>query len=159
MGKPLAITASLVDVRNMLDYDQNTGAIRTTSGHPNSGDGLRRKDIRVNGKSIRARRVAWALYYGEWPTKEIDHINGDPTDHRICNLREATRSQNCANRRVFKNNEIGLKGVSKNGNGYMARIRKNGTLIHIGTYHTPEQAHEAYARAAVDAHENFARVQ
>lgn len=34
---------------------------------------------------------------------EVDHINHDKLDNRRANLRIVTRSQNCANRRLFKN--------------------------------------------------------
>ena len=42
-------------------------------------------------------RVAWAMHYGKWLDDMIDHINGDPGDNRILNLREAKQWQNKAN--------------------------------------------------------------
>ncbi len=46
--------------------------------------------------------------------KEIDHINRDGLDNRRENLRVVSRSQNLRNRRAFKNNKSGYKGVSFN---------------------------------------------
>lgn len=51
------------------------------------------------GKTYRAHRVAWAIFYGDWPAPglDLDHANGVKTDNRIANLRLATRSQNRRN--------------------------------------------------------------
>src|ERR1039458_5689462 len=62
---------------------------------------------------------------GAWPTKEIDHVNGDPGDDRLINLREATHAQNQANRR--KGLHSVQKGVkrSRSGNRWEARLIVN----------------------------------
>lgn len=49
-------------------------------------------------KTYSAHRVIWALVTGSWPSKEIDHINGDRGDNRWANLREATKRENGLNR-------------------------------------------------------------
>lgn len=46
-----------------------------------------------------AHRVAWFLYYDEWPDLEIDHIDNDKTNNRIENLRDVEHSVNLRNRR------------------------------------------------------------
>ena len=51
----------------------------------------------VDGQMVLAHRAAWAMHYGRWPTGLIDHINGDPADNRISNLRECNNAQNLAN--------------------------------------------------------------
>ena len=53
----------------------------------------------IFGTLYRAHRVAWAIHFAEWPASEIDHRDGDRANNKIANLREATRSENLANRR------------------------------------------------------------
>ena len=52
---------------------------------------------RILGKTYYAHRVAWLLHYGKWPEHNIDHINGNPTDNRICNLRDVPQVKNTRN--------------------------------------------------------------
>lgn len=94
--------------------------------------------------------MAWLYVYGEWPDFEIDHINGDAHDNRICNLRRATHQQNMANSKVRAHNASGLKGVQRHtlSRKWRARIQVSGRTIHIGLFDTKEEAHEAYMRAA-----------
>src|SRR5690625_141302 len=47
----------------------------------------------VKNINMSAHRVAWAIYYGEWPEESIDFINNVKKDVRIANLRSATNSQ------------------------------------------------------------------
>ena len=53
---------------------------------------------------------------------EVDHINGNSLDNRRCNLRIVTRSENMANRAIFRNNTSGYKGVFRIGDKYKFRI-------------------------------------
>jgi hypothetical protein len=63
------------------------------------------------GQEIGVHRIAWALHYNNYPTLQIDHINGDPVDNRICNLRLATQSQNSQNSKLRKDSSTGAKNV------------------------------------------------
>lgn len=51
----------------------------------------------ILGKKYRAHRIIWLLHYRKWPSAVIDHINGDPSDNRICNLRDVTQAENIRN--------------------------------------------------------------
>lgn len=62
---------------------------------------------KIDGKKILIHRYIMKAKLGEF----IDHINGDPSDNRLCNLRKATLSQNQFNRKMAKNNRSGVKGV------------------------------------------------
>lgn len=109
--------------------------------------------IRLDGVLVLAHRLAWRLYWGAWPVEFIDHINCERDDNRICNLREATRSQNCRNRRVAPG-RIVPKGVTAHRKRYRARIGH----VDIGSFDTAEEAHAAYAEAARLAYGEFARL-
>lgn len=99
-------------------------------------------------------RIIWAMHYGVWPTKFLDHINGDPTDNRIENLREVTNQENCKNARIGKNNTSGRVGVSYYGhNGWSkwhAYIRGNGKLISLGYFEDFDAAVAAREAAEIE---------
>lgn len=63
------------------------------------------------GVNVRAHRAAWALYYGQWPSDHVDHINGDRSDNRISNLTLVTNFENHRNTGKSKNNTTGANGV------------------------------------------------
>lgn len=90
---------------------------------------------------------------------EVDHIDGDGLNCRRSNLRTATRTQNICNRRIFKNNLSGFKGVSQHSRyRWRAQIQIGGKSIPLGKFNSPEEAHAAYCEAAVKFHGDFARV-
>lgn len=105
---------------------------------------------------LQIHRIIWAMHTGAWPAAEIDHINGDKADNRICNLREASRSQNVANQGPLPRNKVGLKGVCPHGERYRAQIKTQGEVLYLGMFDTPESAHEAYCTAARKYHGEFA---
>ncbi len=112
-------------------------------------------------RRYRSHRVCWALVHGEWPVAIIDHVNGDPADNRLANLRLATNSENTANQKLRSNNLCGLKGVSFDPRRgvWRARVQQDRKQIWLGQYPTAEEAHSAYANAAKALHGEFARLQ
>ncbi len=115
--------------------------------------------IRVDGKLYLAHRLAWLYIYGEWPRCGLDHKNMIRTDNRIDNLREATSSQNKANKRKSLYNTSGYKGVSWSSarQQWFAQIKISGRTKFLGYFDDPQEAHEVYCRAAVAAFGEFAR--
>lgn len=67
--------------------------------------------LKVKGKQFKAHRVAWLLNYGDFPTKEIDHINRIRTDNRIENLRESDRKEQHRNMTRHPNKDTGVIGI------------------------------------------------
>lgn len=67
--------------------------------------------IRVDRKLLLYHRVVWAMSYGAWPDSDIDHIDMNPANNRLANLRVATDSENMRNRRAQINNTSGVKGL------------------------------------------------
>ncbi|MDB6454707.1 HNH endonuclease [Falsirhodobacter sp. 20TX0035] len=124
-----------------------------------SVDNLGYRQGTVQYVKLRAHRVAWAMHFGVWPTGVIDHINGDETDNRICNLRQASTSENGMNRGAQINSTSGVKGVcfDKNRGKWMASICRGSKRTNLGRFETMEAAQAAYNRAAAALHGDFAR--
>lgn len=87
----------------------------------------------------------------------VDHINQNTLDNRRSNLRICTRSENTRNRKTPSTNKSGLKGAQRQGNRWLAAIRVDGQRLLLGRFSTPEEAHEAYCKAAVMHFGEFAR--
>ena len=58
--------------------------------------------IRVNGSYTNTSRIIWKIIKGKDPDQVIDHIDGNPANNRISNLRDVTQRENSLNRRDFK---------------------------------------------------------
>ena len=119
--------------------------------------GYAKRGFKIKGrcKSMLMHRQILGLEIGV--KVDVDHINGNRRDNRRCNIRICTRAQNMCNREKLSNNTSGYKGVSlKDGSRWCAQIKINGRKKHIGCFDTPEQAHAAYCRAALEAHGEFA---
>lgn len=115
--------------------------------------------ISINKIIIPAHRIAWAMTYGVWPDKEIDHVNGIRSDNRIENLREASRQQNCLNRSKATNNKSGYKGVSWHNvaQKWQTHISIAGKSIYLGLFEDKRDAFNAYNEAAEKAYGVFKR--
>lgn len=119
----------------------------------------------ATGVVMLAHRIIWMMVHGRWPTHDIDHKNGVRTDNRLCNLREATRSENHRNKAVRSDNSLGIKGVIRRNDNrprkkrFVARIKVDGKEIRIGTFLTVQEAGAAYEQAAKKYFGEFARPQ
>lgn len=117
--------------------------------------------VGIDKRIYRYHHIVWFLFYGKWPASELDHINGDRKDNRVCNLRESDRSTNLANTKTPANNTSGFKGVlfcrDKKSKRWRACIGVNNKTVHLGYFDTAQSAHEAYATAAVKYFGQFAR--
>jgi hypothetical protein len=153
-------------VMRMLEYNAETGVF-TWKSPPRHHPRMLGKEagcastgytlIRIRGAKIKAHRLAWLVAYGEIPSKDIDHINGDPLDNRISNLRLASNPQNQANRRRNAGKDT-PKGVRRTQSGkYQARIRVAGKAINIGVFDTESLASNAYFVEAKKYYGEFAR--
>jgi hypothetical protein len=149
-------------LKEQLHYDPVTGDFTWRDRDHNSfkGKPIRKKRgqyqrIRINYVGYRAHRLAWLYMTGKWPRIDIDHINGEPSDNRWANLREATASQNLANAKKQKNNVSGIKGVCEEGRYGTWRVTVGGK--HIGTYKTMHEAINVRRRIAQEAYGEFAR--
>jgi len=156
--------AELIDV--LLDYDALTGLLhwkQNRRGGARAGEvaGTRtaRGSIQIHckGKIYHAHRIAWRLAMGRWPTGVIDHINGDPSDNRLVNLRDVSQGTNQENQRRahISNKSSGLLGVSFDARTgrWLAKISVSNRTKNLGRYASPDQAHEAYFTAKRELHQ------
>lgn len=147
-----------------LDYDQSTGIFtwRTpmqTGGRTGVGQVAGRissegyRNIGLGGVRCQAHRLAWLYVHGDWPTGQIDHINGIKTDNRIANLRVVTEAQNKWNRLETSRNTSGHRGVSRNKleRKWKAYITVEGATQWLGTFASYDEAVEA--RLAAERHQ------
>lgn len=145
-------------VRERIIYEPDTGEFYwRASGMPAGTINQRGyRTIPFKGRHYLAHRLAWLLVHGVWPTHFIDHANLNRLDNRLVNLRPATRQQN--NRNSLRSRRDGLpRGVTARNGRFRAQITIDGRCRKLGTYDTPEAAHEAYKAVAVGLYGEFGR--
>lgn len=150
---------------DLLSYDPDTGHFRWKVKRKKIDPGdvagsvvsKRYRMIQIDGVHYLAHRLAWLFVHGRWP-KQIDHINRNPFDNRIANLREASPAENARNRRGRRDSKSGVKGVCfrPRSNNWEANIMVDGIAIYLGRYPTLQQAAAIYTKAAQDLHREFA---
>jgi len=94
--------------------------------HRNNGDP---KCIRIsfNGKTYYAHNLVWEIFNNRIPNGLVDHIDGNPFNNRIENLREASYSINARNVKISPRNTTGVVGVSLTSSN-------NGTYVYYEAY-------------------------
>ncbi|MFG3398644.1 HNH endonuclease [Pseudomonas sp. NPDC077408] len=109
--------------------------------------GYRQRNIRITidgnkAVTLNASRVAWQLFYGEEPSHEIDHIDGNGLNNRINNLRCVPRCINMQNKSKYRSNTSGITGVSwhKQRGKWAAQACIGGKNRHLGLFETKEEA-------------------
>ena len=141
-----------------LRYKKNVGHAKKDALAGWSSNGY--KMVSVKDQGYFAHRIIWRMVKGYWSISELDHISGVPSDNRIENLRECTRSQNSMNSKMFSNNKSGVSGVGwhKLGNKWYAEIRVNKKRIHLGLFNKFEDAAKAREQAEIEYFGEFRRV-
>ena len=157
-------TVEVEYLRERLHYDPETGKLfwKDHEDMPSSwrsryvgkeaftsDNGTGYRSGSVGGVLLRSHRVAWAIYYGKWPEKQLDHINGIKSDNRLDNLREVSNQENQRNMPVRKNNSSGVNGVRwhKGAEKWVAFIVVDRKSLHLGSFDTIEEAAKARQEA------------
>lgn len=132
-----------LNLNEPVGYVENTGYIR----------------VSFEKKLYMAHRIIFLLHNGYCP-KYLDHIDNNPLNNNIENLREATPSQNMQNKKVAINNTSGAKGVTKrldrNKEMWRVRVMVNKKPIHIGYFDDFELAELVAIEARNKYHKEFA---
>jgi hypothetical protein len=109
-----------------------------------------------------AHRVIWLICTGSWPDGEIDHINGNPSDNRLCNLRVVSGADNLKNQKRPKNNKSGAVGVywDMRRKKWGSAIQVNGKRKGLGNFSDFETAVSIRKAAEMEQgfHPNHGRV-
>lgn len=95
---------SWIEVRAMFDYDFEQGVLihRTgprkgkmagsVRGCPVGSSGRKKpylaRQIYMYGRRTGYHRMVWFWFYGKWPHGQIDHVDENPRNNRIENLRD-----------------------------------------------------------------------
>jgi hypothetical protein len=155
---------TLERLQELFDYDPITGwftnrsrrgcakAGRRAGAHAHSG--YRR--LTIDYKRYYEHHLAWFYIYGQWPLGEMDHVDGNPGNNAITNLRLCNRSQNNCNAKR-PTGQSGLRGayLNKRNLQWFSQIQHGGQVKFLGTFGSPEEAHEAYETAAKNLHGEF----
>lgn len=159
---------SAIRLRELLSYDQATGFFtrRIAVGYRGChrvGEqvGQTRRDgyvrIGVEGRDYAAHRLAWLYITGAWPRYGVDHINGNPGDNRMANLRDVPQAINLQNQRAAHRNNASSRylGVSfdKRCNKWKACISLDGKQRQIGRFATEMEASRAYLAEKARIHQ------
>jgi hypothetical protein len=115
-----------------------------------------RKIVWVLKKSMLVHRIIFLYHHGYLP-EFIDHIDGNPINNKVENLRPATRTENNRNAKIRKDNTTGVKGVYPQQGGFVAHTRINGKLRYLGWFKTVEEAAIVVKQARELHHKEFAR--
>jgi len=162
-------------LRDVLHYDPDSGdftwlnptsfrvRIGDTAGyHHKTPDGKTYIQTAVDGDKHYAHRLAWFYMTGEFPVDQIDHINGDGTDNRWCNLRQVTHRENSKNQKLRSTNTSGVTGVywDTKREKWCASITIKGKTVSLGRFDILSDAVDARSRAEIEYgfHENHGSV-
>jgi hypothetical protein len=149
---------SVATVQEFFSYDAATGRVLWRVNRPGgvkAGDRAGTSDAR-GWRRVKFRNAQypethfiWVLAYGDWPPPglQIDHVNRNPQDNSLQNLRLATAAQNRANTKPKAGAATPFKGVTRVKTGpnairFQAFVVQSGHRKYLGTYKTPEEAHE-----------------
>lgn len=143
----------------LFDYCEDGTLIRKilTANNVKVGDVIG-YTIRNDYIQVKIDRIAYYLhrliylYHNGYLPRYLDHVDGDPHNNRIENLRPATRIENGRNRKKNKNCLSNYKGVTFNpqGKNWRSRITIDGKLKHLGYFKDEKDAAVAYNKAAIE---------
>jgi hypothetical protein len=146
----------LVRAENLLRFDPETGYFywrQSRGGTARAGERAGGIDaygywvVKLEGKSYKAHRLAWAFIHRAWPAGDLGHKFGSRQDNRVAFLRPASRKANAENRRQPRaGNTSGFLGVSWSASKqkFAAQLASGGINKHLGYFVDPAEGHQVY---------------
>jgi hypothetical protein len=143
------------ELKRLFRYESETGnfirlvktnrrmVIGSIAGHADKFGYVR---IKIGNNLYLLHRLAWLYVYGKFPDMIIDHIDGNPNNNKLINLREASLEENSRNSNIKSNNKCGYRGVVyKESTGmWQAQCGMGGVSTYLGNYLTPQEASIVY---------------
>lgn len=146
-------------LHELVDYNRYTGVFRRIDNGKLLGtydNGYYK--FQLCGYRLGSHVWAWYYVHGKLPDGDIDHINNDPADNSLINLRDVSRKTNIQNmnRKPRKGKKSGLPtGVTDNVTSYRAHLLINGKNTALGSFKTVQEAEQAYLDAKRKYHSGF----
>jgi len=155
------LTRGLFTIIDAIDQAILTGKLQATP-YKTSGPYATKAMLTSTGRRpVKLHRIIMERMLGRPLEKHehIDHADGDPLNNRRRNLRICSHTTNAMNAKKRSDNKSGFKGVClhKATGLWRSYITVNKRKKSLGYYRTPEEAHEAYKRAALEYYGEFAR--
>ena len=152
--KPFDLAAIL----ESFSYDPQIGVVTRSDGETGYKNDIGYVQIYFNGRIYSAHRLAWALAHKVQPVGEIDHINGNRADNRLCNLRLVSSQEQNRNRSLSKRNKSGVKGVCWEAarGKWRATVNPGGKVVLVGRFDNLNLAKEAVMATRKRLHGDFA---
>jgi len=147
-------------LKSLLHYNQDTGLFTWLNNIKHHGktkgkiagytNPLGYTLISIKGKTYHAHRLAWLYIYGEIPNI-IDHIDHNPTNNKIDNLRNTDTRGNMKNCSMNIKNTSGFTGVhfDKQYGKWRAMIRVNSKKVSLYSGNSKEDAIIARKKANI----------
>jgi len=161
-NSPKAVGTELFErVDELLRLDADTGKLywrvnRGGTARAGSEAGCLKtggyRQVTIGGKLYLSHRIVYLLTRGYIPELSLDHINGNKSDNRPSNLREASVQCNNRNSKQFTNNKSGITGVHwvKRDNKWQAQIRISNKAKYLGLHKTKLSAAKARLQAEIE---------
>ncbi len=147
-------------LKEVLHYEPTTGVFTRLISKSGSGkigstvgsiDSKGYLNIMIDRTSYGLHRLAILYMTGRMPLHYVDHEDHNPSNNIYTNLKEVTHIQNNMNRSIGPLNKSGFVGVywCKKAKRWMAQIKADGKIKHLGSFIDKELAIEARKAANI----------